>query len=40
MIIEVALREASEPDLEAALRQVADEAEVEVSMRPLATEAL
>jgi glycine cleavage system transcriptional repressor len=40
MIIEVAIREVSEPDLEAALGEVADEAKVEVSMRPLAAEAL
>jgi glycine cleavage system transcriptional repressor len=40
MIIEVAVPEASESDLEAALREVADEARVEVSMRPLAAEAL
>ena len=35
MIIEVAMPEGSEPDLEAALSQVADQAEVEVSLRPL-----
>ncbi len=40
MTIEVAIREVSEPDLEAALSEVADEAEVEVSLRPLAAEAL
>ena len=40
MTIEVAIREVSEPDLEAALNEVADEAEVEVSLRPLAAEAL
>jgi glycine cleavage system transcriptional repressor len=40
MIIEAAVPEASEPDLEAALKQVADEAEVEVSMRPLTADAL
>jgi glycine cleavage system transcriptional repressor len=40
MIIEVAIREASEPDLEAALTEVAGEAKVEVSMRPLAADAL
>ena len=40
MIIEVAIREASEPDLEAALNEVADDAKVEVSLRPLAAEAL
>jgi glycine cleavage system transcriptional repressor len=40
MIIEAAVPEASGPDLEAALRRVADEAEVEVSMRPLAADAL
>ncbi len=32
--------ETSEPDLEAALRLVADDSEVEVSMRPLAADAL
>lgn len=40
MTIEVAIREVSEPDLKAALSEVADEAEVEVSLRPLAAEAL
>jgi glycine cleavage system transcriptional repressor len=40
MIIEVGIQEASEPDLETALSEVADQAEVEVSMRPLAAEAL
>jgi glycine cleavage system transcriptional repressor len=40
MIIEVAIREASEPDLEAALRKVGDEAKVEVNLRPVAAEAL
>jgi len=40
MIIEVAIRKASEPDLEAALGEVADEAKVEVSLRPLTAEAL
>jgi glycine cleavage system transcriptional repressor len=40
MIIEVAIREASEPDLEVALSEVADDAKVEVSLRPLAAEAL
>ena len=40
MTIEVAIRDVSEPDLEAALSEVADEAEVEVSLRPLAAEAL
>jgi glycine cleavage system transcriptional repressor len=40
MIIEVAMPEGSEPDLEAALSQVADQAEVEVNMRPLAADAL
>jgi glycine cleavage system transcriptional repressor len=40
MIIEVAIRDASEPDLEAALSEVADQAKVEVSLRPLAAEAL
>jgi glycine cleavage system transcriptional repressor len=40
MIIEAAVPEASEPDLEVALKQVADEAEVEVSMRPLTADAL
>jgi glycine cleavage system transcriptional repressor len=40
MIIEVAMPEGSEPDLEAALNQVADKAEVEVSLRPLAADAL
>jgi glycine cleavage system transcriptional repressor len=40
MIIEVAIREASEPDLDAALREVAHESNVEVSLRPLAAEAL
>jgi glycine cleavage system transcriptional repressor len=40
MIIEVAIREASEPDLSAALGEVADDAKVEVSLRPLAAEAL
>lgn len=40
MIIEVAVPETSEPDLEAALRLVADDSEVEVSMRPLAADAL
>jgi hypothetical protein len=36
----VAIREASEPDLSAALDEVADDAKVEVSLRPLAAEAL
>jgi glycine cleavage system transcriptional repressor len=40
MIIEVAIRNASESDVEAALGKVADLANVEVSMRPLAAEAL
>jgi glycine cleavage system transcriptional repressor len=40
MIIEVGIPEASERDLEAALSEVADEAEVELSMRQLAAEAL
>jgi glycine cleavage system transcriptional repressor len=40
MIIEVAIPEGSELDLEAALSQVADQAEVEVSLRPLAQDAL
>jgi glycine cleavage system transcriptional repressor len=40
MIIEAAVPEASEPDLQAALKQVADDAEVEVSMRPLTAAAL
>jgi glycine cleavage system transcriptional repressor len=40
MIIEVVMPEGSEPDLEAALNQVADKAEVEVSLRPLAADAL
>jgi glycine cleavage system transcriptional repressor len=40
MIIEVAIRNASESDVEAALGKVADVAKVEVSMRPLAAEAL
>jgi glycine cleavage system transcriptional repressor len=40
MIMEVAIREASEPDLEAALSEVADDAKVEVNLRPLAAEAL
>jgi glycine cleavage system transcriptional repressor len=40
MIIEATIREASEPDLEAALNEVADDAKVEVSLRPLAAEAL
>jgi glycine cleavage system transcriptional repressor len=40
MILEVAVPEASEPGLEPALREVADEAELEVSLRPLAAEAL
>jgi glycine cleavage system transcriptional repressor len=40
MIIEAAVPEASEPDLESALKQVADEAEVEVSMRPFTADAL
>ncbi len=40
MIIEVAIRNASESDVEAALGKVADLAKVEVSMRPLAAEAL
>jgi glycine cleavage system transcriptional repressor len=40
MIIEAAIPEASEPDLEAALSEVAEQAEVEVSVRPLAAEAL
>lgn len=40
MIIEVALPEGSEPDLEVALSQVADQAEVEVSLRPLGADAL
>jgi hypothetical protein len=40
MIIEVGIPEASERDLEAALSEVAQEAEVELSMRQLAAEAL
>lgn len=40
MIIEVAMPEDSAPDLEAALSQVADQAAVEVSLRPLAQDAL
>jgi glycine cleavage system transcriptional repressor len=40
MIIEVAIPEGSEPDLEPALSEVAGRAEVEVSLRPLAAEAL
>jgi predicted amino acid-binding ACT domain protein len=40
MIIEVGIQEASEPDLETALSEVADQVKVEVSMRPLAAEAL
>jgi glycine cleavage system transcriptional repressor len=40
MIIEVGIQGASEPDLETALSEVADQVEVEVSMRPLAAEAL
>jgi glycine cleavage system transcriptional repressor len=40
MIIEVGIEEASAPDLEAALSEVADAAEVELSMRPFAAEAL
>ena len=40
MIIEVAIREAAEADLEAALREVGTQANVEVSIRPLAAEAL
>src|SRR5436190_7612774 len=40
MIIEVALGDVSESDVVSALRRVAGEAEVEVSMRPLDAEAL
>jgi glycine cleavage system transcriptional repressor len=40
MIIEVALGDAAEAEVEAALRQVASEAGVEVSVRPLDAEAL
>jgi glycine cleavage system transcriptional repressor len=40
MILEVAMGKAPEADAEAALRDVADEAKVEVSMRPLEAEAL
>ncbi len=40
MIMEVSLGEATEADVESALRGVADEAGVEVSVRPLETEAL
>ncbi len=40
MTIEVATPESSEPDLEAALSEVADQAKVEVSIRPLAADAL
>jgi glycine cleavage system transcriptional repressor len=40
MIIEVGIEEGSAPDLEAALSEVADATEVELSMRPLAAEAL
>jgi glycine cleavage system transcriptional repressor len=40
MIIEVAIRGAAEADLEAALGEVGAQAEVEVSIRPLAAEAL
>jgi glycine cleavage system transcriptional repressor len=40
MIIEAATPEASEPDLEAALSEVADHAKVEVSIRPLAADPL
>ncbi len=40
MIIEVAIPEASEPDLELALGEVGGDAKVEVSLRPLAAEAL
>ena len=40
MIIEVAIREAAEADLEAALGEVGAQANVEVSIRPLAAEAL
>jgi glycine cleavage system transcriptional repressor len=40
MIIEVAVPERSEPDLEAALNRVADQAELEVSLRPLAADPL
>ena len=40
MIIEAAMPEGSEPGLEAALSEVADQAKVEVSLRPLAAEAL
>jgi glycine cleavage system transcriptional repressor len=40
MIIEAAVQEGSEADLEATLSQVGDQAEVEVSLRPLAADAL
>ena len=40
MILEVAIGEAPEAGVEAALRDVADEARVEISMRPLEAEAL
>jgi glycine cleavage system transcriptional repressor len=40
MILEVALGEASQPDVDATLGEVAEESDVEVSMRPLAAEAL
>jgi glycine cleavage system transcriptional repressor len=40
MIMEVALGEASETEVETALRKIGDEAEVEVSVRPLEAEAL
>jgi glycine cleavage system transcriptional repressor len=40
MIIEVALGDAPESEVASALREVADEAKVEVSMRPLDAEAL
>src|SRR5438093_7520995 len=36
MILEVAIGEAAEPDVEMTLAEVADESDVEVSMRPLA----
>ena len=40
MILEVAMGEAPEAGVEASLREVAEEAKVEVSMRPLEAEAL
>lgn len=40
MIMEVALGEAADAEVEAALREVADEAGVEISIRPLDAEAL